>query len=284
MKKRNFKNIRSTLSKVDDKLLISGVDGIVMDLGMSSMQSDDVGMWRVNGGSRRYFSGVMTNDSGGPCWCFIKIWQMPLVFSLCCTVWYFHNFTTIICIDISDYMGHHDSPKYLAQLDALELYLQLIIKPCSDHYVGVYGLAGIFGSLIVEPTNTNDISDIMMIVRCSHICMRGEIFVNSALNKIMDLHKDVLTRMVVFIGGILDEAKKRERMNTCGLLKEIYGIEESARHMNELIHSIRFPVGEEKEEVVRRRVEELGIVYGALKNGLHPLEKQVRSISSNCNK
>ncbi|GJS58165.1 hypothetical protein Tco_0652949 [Tanacetum coccineum] len=29
----------STLSKVDDKLLISGVDGIVMDLGMSSMQA-----------------------------------------------------------------------------------------------------------------------------------------------------------------------------------------------------------------------------------------------------
>nr|GEV13481.1 hypothetical protein [Tanacetum cinerariifolium] len=28
----------STLSNVDDKLLISGVDGIVMDLGMSSMQ------------------------------------------------------------------------------------------------------------------------------------------------------------------------------------------------------------------------------------------------------
>nr|GFB19987.1 ribosomal RNA small subunit methyltransferase H [Tanacetum cinerariifolium] len=34
----NFKNIKSTLSKVDEKLLISGVDGILMDLGMSSMQ------------------------------------------------------------------------------------------------------------------------------------------------------------------------------------------------------------------------------------------------------
>nr|GEX38901.1 retrovirus-related Pol polyprotein from transposon TNT 1-94 [Tanacetum cinerariifolium] len=63
-------------------------------------------------------------------------------------------------------------------------------------------------------------------------------------------------------------------MNTCGLLKEIYGIEKSARHMNKLIDSIQFPVGEEKEEVVRRRVEELGIVYGALKNELDPLEKQ----------
>ncbi|PWA47107.1 hypothetical protein CTI12_AA503040 [Artemisia annua] len=77
---------------------------------------------------------------------------------------------------------------------------------------------------------------------------------------------------------ILDEAKKRERRNTCGLLKEIYGIEKSARYMNELIDSVQFPVGEEKEEEVRRRVEELGIVYGALKNGLDPLEKQVREV------
>nr|XP_043608772.1 ribosomal RNA small subunit methyltransferase H isoform X2 [Erigeron canadensis] len=35
---RNFKNIKSTISEVDEKLLISGVDGILMDLGMSSMQ------------------------------------------------------------------------------------------------------------------------------------------------------------------------------------------------------------------------------------------------------
>jgi 16S rRNA C1402 N4-methylase RsmH len=35
--KWNFKNIRSTLSEVDEKLLISGDDEILMDLGMSSM-------------------------------------------------------------------------------------------------------------------------------------------------------------------------------------------------------------------------------------------------------
>ncbi|XP_071716337.1 protein ROH1D-like [Rutidosis leptorrhynchoides] len=77
---------------------------------------------------------------------------------------------------------------------------------------------------------------------------------------------------------ILDEAKKRGRRNTCGLLKEIYGIEQSARHMNELTDSIVFPIGEAKEEEVRKRVEELKIVYGALKNGLDPLEKQVRDV------
>lgn len=77
---------------------------------------------------------------------------------------------------------------------------------------------------------------------------------------------------------ILEESKKRERRNTCGLLKEIYGIEKSARHMNELTDSIHFPISEEKEEEVRERVEELKIVYGALKNGLDPLEKQVREV------
>ncbi|XP_023768633.3 uncharacterized protein LOC111917201 [Lactuca sativa] len=35
---RNFKNIKSTISEVDEKLLTSGIDGILMDLGMSSMQ------------------------------------------------------------------------------------------------------------------------------------------------------------------------------------------------------------------------------------------------------
>lgn len=35
---RNFKEIRQAISQVDEKLLLSGVDGILMDLGMSSMQ------------------------------------------------------------------------------------------------------------------------------------------------------------------------------------------------------------------------------------------------------
>lgn len=77
---------------------------------------------------------------------------------------------------------------------------------------------------------------------------------------------------------ILEESKKKERRNTCGLLKEIHGIEKSARIMNELTDSIQFPLSEEKEEEVRKRVEELRIVYGALKSGLDPLEKQVREV------
>ncbi|KAL8261415.1 hypothetical protein R6Q59_025464 [Mikania micrantha] len=75
---------------------------------------------------------------------------------------------------------------------------------------------------------------------------------------------------------IMDEAKKRERRNTCGLLKEIHGIEKSASFMIELTDSIQFPIREEKEEEVRKQVEEMKIVYEGLKTGLDPLEKQVR--------
>ncbi|KAM0008998.1 hypothetical protein Hdeb2414_s0002g00056561 [Helianthus debilis subsp. tardiflorus] len=77
---------------------------------------------------------------------------------------------------------------------------------------------------------------------------------------------------------ILEEAKKRERRNTSGLLKEIHGIEKAARFMNGLTESIQFPIDEHKEEEVRKRVEELRIVYEGLKDGLDPLEKQVREV------
>ncbi|XP_021744464.1 uncharacterized protein LOC110710467 [Chenopodium quinoa] len=38
---RNFKEIKQAIGQIDEKLLLSGVDGILMDLGMSSMQVDD---------------------------------------------------------------------------------------------------------------------------------------------------------------------------------------------------------------------------------------------------
>lgn len=34
----NFMNVRSVLSEVDKNIKVSGIDGILMDLGMSSMQ------------------------------------------------------------------------------------------------------------------------------------------------------------------------------------------------------------------------------------------------------
>ncbi|KAF8104253.1 hypothetical protein N665_0176s0063 [Sinapis alba] len=77
---------------------------------------------------------------------------------------------------------------------------------------------------------------------------------------------------------IVEESKRRDRKNCCGLLREIGRIEKSSRVMNELIDSIHFPISEEKEIEVKQRVEELVEVHEALKNGLDPFERKVREV------
>ncbi|KFK41889.1 hypothetical protein AALP_AA2G185300 [Arabis alpina] len=77
---------------------------------------------------------------------------------------------------------------------------------------------------------------------------------------------------------IIEESKKRDRKNSCGLLKEIDQIEKSSRLMSELADSVVFPLSEEKEIEVKERVEELGKLQDALKNGLDPFERKVREV------
>ncbi|XAR62483.1 hypothetical protein NMG60_11017251 [Bertholletia excelsa] len=77
---------------------------------------------------------------------------------------------------------------------------------------------------------------------------------------------------------ILEESKKRDRRNSCGLLREIHQIEICARRMNELSDSVQFPLTEEREGEVRQRVEEVGLIFEAVKDGLTPLECQVREV------
>ncbi|KAL2467920.1 hypothetical protein Fot_51445 [Forsythia ovata] len=77
---------------------------------------------------------------------------------------------------------------------------------------------------------------------------------------------------------IFEESRKRDRKNSCGLLKEIHEIEKCSRHMNELTDSIHFPLNELKEGEVRQRIRELRRVYGSVKDELDPLERQVREI------
>ncbi|XP_073142480.1 protein BYPASS1-LIKE-like [Henckelia pumila] len=77
---------------------------------------------------------------------------------------------------------------------------------------------------------------------------------------------------------ILEESKRRDRRNSCGLLKEIHGIEKCARHMNELTDSVHFPLTEQKEAEVKERVQELALVHEAIKDGLDPLEREVRQV------
>ncbi|XP_027358731.1 uncharacterized protein LOC113867540 [Abrus precatorius] len=77
---------------------------------------------------------------------------------------------------------------------------------------------------------------------------------------------------------ILEESKKRERKNSCGLLREIQKIEKCARVINELADSVQFPLSEEKGEEIRLRVQDVSRVCEALKDGLDPLERQVREV------
>lgn len=77
---------------------------------------------------------------------------------------------------------------------------------------------------------------------------------------------------------IIEESKKRERKNSCGLLKEINQIERSSRLMSELADSVQFPLSDEKVMEVRERVEELAQLQEALKNGLDPFERKVREV------
>lgn len=77
---------------------------------------------------------------------------------------------------------------------------------------------------------------------------------------------------------IVEESKKRERKNSCGLLKEIYQMERCSRLLSELAESVQFPLTEEKEVEVRERVKELAQVCESLKEGLEPLERQVREV------
>ncbi|XAR49414.1 hypothetical protein NMG60_11032618 [Bertholletia excelsa] len=74
------------------------------------------------------------------------------------------------------------------------------------------------------------------------------------------------TPLLSLYDRIMEEFKKRDRRASSGLLKEIYQMEKCIRHMTDL-----------KEEV-ERGVQELAQVFDACKNGLDPLEREVREV------
>ncbi|XP_058091101.1 protein ROH1A [Magnolia sinica] len=77
---------------------------------------------------------------------------------------------------------------------------------------------------------------------------------------------------------IVEESKKRDRKNSIGLLKEIHQIERCARRLTELADSVQFPLTEERELDVKQGVQELEQVCDVMKEGLDPLERQVREV------
>ncbi|EEF38027.1 protein ROH1 [Ricinus communis] len=77
---------------------------------------------------------------------------------------------------------------------------------------------------------------------------------------------------------VFDESRKRDRRNACGLLREIYLMDKCTKFLAELADSVQFPLTEDKEAEVRLRVRELGQVCDVMKEGLDPLERQVREV------
>ncbi|RDY05356.1 hypothetical protein CR513_10813, partial [Mucuna pruriens] len=77
---------------------------------------------------------------------------------------------------------------------------------------------------------------------------------------------------------ITEEAKKRERRNSNGLLKEIHQVEISSRHLTDLIDSAQFPLADDQKTEVEHDVMELMRVCEAFRNGLDLLERQVREV------
>ncbi|CAM8947600.1 unnamed protein product [Rhodiola kirilowii] len=77
---------------------------------------------------------------------------------------------------------------------------------------------------------------------------------------------------------IYEESKKRDRRNTIGLLKEIHEMERCSRVVCDLADSVQFPLTNEKEVEVRQGVKELEQVFQVFKEGLDPLERQVRDV------
>ncbi|CAD6261596.1 unnamed protein product [Miscanthus lutarioriparius] len=77
---------------------------------------------------------------------------------------------------------------------------------------------------------------------------------------------------------ILDESKKKERKNSCGLLKEIHQIELSSRHLMEITDAAEFPLHEDKDTQVREAAQDLVQLCETIKEGLDPLEREVRQM------
>ncbi|KAL5054603.1 hypothetical protein RYX36_035285 [Vicia faba] len=77
---------------------------------------------------------------------------------------------------------------------------------------------------------------------------------------------------------ILEESKKRERRNSSGLLKEIYQIEITTRHLTDLVDSAQFPLTDKYKMEVEQDLKELKLVLEAFRDGLDPLECLVREV------
>ena len=77
---------------------------------------------------------------------------------------------------------------------------------------------------------------------------------------------------------LAEEGKRKDRRNSCGLLREIHALEKCAQRLAEAIDAAPAPLTGEREAEVREAAAELATVCAAMKDGLDPLERQVREV------
>lgn len=77
---------------------------------------------------------------------------------------------------------------------------------------------------------------------------------------------------------LTEEGKRKDRRNSCGLLKEIHALEKCAQKLAEAIDAAAIPLDGEREAAVREAAAELAAVCTTMKDGLEPLERQVREV------
>ncbi|XP_040385498.1 protein ROH1-like [Oryza brachyantha] len=77
---------------------------------------------------------------------------------------------------------------------------------------------------------------------------------------------------------LAEEGKRKDRRNSCGLLKEIHVLEKSTQKLAEAIDAAPIPLFGDREADVREAAAELAAVCAAMRDGLEPLERQVREV------
>ncbi|KAG8088938.1 hypothetical protein GUJ93_ZPchr0011g28037 [Zizania palustris] len=77
---------------------------------------------------------------------------------------------------------------------------------------------------------------------------------------------------------LTEEGKRKDRRNSCGLLKEIHALEKCTQKLAEAIDAAPIPLSGERDAEVREAAAELAAVCTAMKDGLEPLERQVREV------
>jgi hypothetical protein len=77
---------------------------------------------------------------------------------------------------------------------------------------------------------------------------------------------------------LAEEGRRKDRRSSCGLLREIHALEKCAQRLAEAIDAAPVPLTGEREAELREAAAELAAACSAIKDGLDPLERQVREL------